>query len=131
MRKLTISAVAKQAGVGVETIRYYQRIGLLAEPVKPAAGYRTYSQRDIRQIHFIQRAKQLGFSLKEIKVLLSLEQGDCDRTRQLATHKLADVQNKIRDLKAIATTLEQLITSCERNESGSSCPIIDAISDKP
>ncbi|WP_372834403.1 MerR family transcriptional regulator [Pontibacterium sp.] len=128
MDKLTISTAAKQAGVGVETIRYYQRIGLILEPAKPASGYRTYTDQNVQQIQFIQRAKKLGFSLVEIKTLLSLGEGSCDQTKQLASSKLDDVKGKIKDLRAIASTLETLISSCEDNSSNSSCPIIDAIS---
>lgn len=128
MEKLTISTAAKRSGVGVETIRYYQRIGLILEPVKPASGYRTYTDQDVQQIQFIQRAKKLGFSLDEIKTLLSLGEGSCDQTKQLASSKLDDVKGKIKDLRAIASTLETLISSCEDNSSNSSCPIIDAIS---
>jgi len=128
MDKLTISTVAQKAGVGVETIRYYQRIGLILEPAKPASGYRTYAAQDVQQIQFIQRAKKLGFSLVEIKILLSLGEGSCDQTKQLASSKLDDVKGKIKDLRAIAHTLETLINSCEDNSSNTSCPIIEAIS---
>ncbi|MCP4598456.1 MerR family transcriptional regulator [Neptuniibacter sp.] len=91
MNKLTISTVAKQAGVCFETIRYYQRIGLILEPAKPASGYRTYTDHDVQRIQFKQRAKKHGFSLVEIKTLLSLGKGSCDQTKQLASSKLDDV----------------------------------------
>lgn len=128
MSKLTISTVAKQAGVSVETIRYYQRIGLILEPSKPDSGYRTYTDQDVQQLQFIQRAKKLGFSLVEIRTLLSLGEANCDQTKQLASSKLVDVKDKIKDLCSIANTLEALINSCEDNSLKSSCPIIDAIS---
>lgn len=128
MDRFTISAVARRAGIGVETIRYYQRIGLIKEPVKPVSGYRKYSNKDLEQLQFIQRAKQLGFSLAEIKVLLALGEGSCAQTKELAANKLDDVKGKIRDLTAIAHTLEQLLVSCESNRSTSSCPIIETIS---
>ncbi|WP_290700435.1 MerR family transcriptional regulator [Amphritea sp.] len=128
MAKFTISAAARDAGVGVETIRYYQRIGLIPQPPKPAIGYRSYTHEDLQQLRFIQRAKQLGFNLAEIKTLLSLEEMNCDETRQLASCKLDDVTGKIKDLQSIATTLETLIASCESNNGNSTCPIIEAIS---
>lgn len=128
MGKLTISTAAKQAGVGVETIRYYQRIGLILEPTKPTSGYRIYTKQHIQQILFIQRAKKLGFSLGEIKMLLSLGGSDCNRTKQLASARLEDVKGKIKDLTAIANTLETLIDSCEGNNPQAPCPIIEVIS---
>ena len=128
MERLTISTAAKQAGVGVETIRYYQRIGLIQEPVKPVSGYRSYTNKDLQQLRFIQRAKLLGFSLSEIKTLLSLGEENCDQTKQLASSKLIDVKGKIKDLTAIADTLEKLVGSCESNGSSTACPIIEAIS---
>ncbi|WP_432472161.1 MerR family transcriptional regulator [Amphritea sp. HPY] len=128
MARFTISSAARNAGVGVETIRYYQRIGLIQEPSKPVTGYRSYTNEDLQQLKFIQRAKQLGFSLAEIKTLLSLGDGSCDKTKQLASSKLDDVKGKIKDLKSIATTLEKLVESCESNRGNSACPIIEAIS---
>ena len=128
MAKFTISSAAKNAGVGVETIRYYQRIGLIQEPTKPETGYRSYTNEDLQQLKFILRAKQLGFSLAEIKTLLSLGGRSCDETKQLASSKLDDVKGKIKDLKSIATTLEKLVESCESNRGNSACPIIEAIS---
>lgn len=128
MAKFTISAAAKNTGVSVETIRYYQRIGLIKEPEKPKTGYRSYDNEALQQLKFIKRAKQLGFSLAEIKTLLSLGDGSCDKTLQLASNKLDDVKGKIRDLIAIAETLEGLVESCENNKGHSACPIIEAIS---
>lgn len=127
MSKLTISTLAQRAGVGVETIRYYQRIGLIREPAKPATGYRIYQETDIAQLLFIQRAKELGFSLSEVKNLLALGQGSCEETRELANRKLLDIRGRITDLKAMAATLETLIDSCDSNLNQSECPIISAI----
>lgn len=133
MSKLTISKVARRAGVGVETVRYYQRIGLITEPAKPAVGYRIYQERDITQLLFIQRAKTLGFSLSEIRNLLALGHDGCEGTQALASRKLLDIRERIADLEAIATTLETLINSCDSNRDQGECPIISAIltSDKP
>ena len=82
-KPLTISHLAKAAGIGVETIRYYQRIGLLDEPPKPASGYRVYNKSVVARLKFIQRAKELGFTLGEIKELLSLDSDACGQTREL------------------------------------------------
>lgn len=128
-RKLTtIKVVAQKLGIGIETIRYYQRIGLIEQPEKPSLGYRIYSEETIERLLFIQRAKELGFSLTEISTLLVLSDGRCMETKELATHKLEIIQNKIHDLQAIANTLEKLIQSCESNSTLQGCPIITAIS---
>lgn len=124
---LTISRLAQAAGIGVETIRYYQRIGLLDEPVKPAQGYRVYPQESLTRLHFIARAKQLGFTLNEIKELLILESSDCQQTQQLASQKLESIQQRIIDLTAIAGSLEQLIDACHEGEDSRPCPIIDSL----
>lgn len=124
---VTISKVARKLGIGVETIRYYQRIGLIEQPKKPPLGYRVYSESLITRLIFIQRAKELGFSLIEISNLLALGDGSCAETKELASHKLEIIKNKIYDLQAIANTLEKLIQSCESNSTQQGCPIIKAI----
>jgi MerR family mercuric resistance operon transcriptional regulator len=125
---LTINVVSKKAGVGIETIRYYQRIGLVEKPEKPLSGYRIYSEDVIARLLFIQRAKELGFTLTEISTLLALGDGQCTETKELATHKLEIIKRKLRDLQAIANALEKLIQCCESNSSHQQCPIITAIS---
>ena len=127
-RKLTISFVAKRAGVGVETVRYYQRIGLIEEPDKPISGYRVYPEEAIARLSFIQSAKQLGFTLSEISSLLGLGDGKCVETKKLASKKLESINLKIEDLRSMACVLEQLIESCEDNPSHQGCPIIRTIS---
>jgi len=129
-RPLTINAVAKKSGIGIETVRYYQRIGLIEMPEKPLSGYRIYSDAIIDRLIFIQRAKELGFSLAEIASLLALGDGRCAETKELAVHKLAIIKNKLQDLQALAITLEKLIQSCEANSAHQGCPIITAISKK-
>jgi len=124
---LTISRLAQLAGVGLETVRYYQRIGLLQTPPKPPQGYRTYPTETLQRLQFINRAKQLGFTLKEIAELLQLGPTDCQTTRQLAQQKHSDIQTKIRDLQAISKILEQLIERCDA-DSTDSCPILAALS---
>jgi Hg(II)-responsive transcriptional regulator len=129
-KPLTINLVAKKSGVGIETIRYYQRIGLIETPEKPLCGYRTYSEDIISRLLFIQCAKELGFSLAEIANLLALGDGRCAETKALATHKLGIIRSKLHDLQAIAITLEKLIQSCESNSAQQGCPIITVISKK-
>nr|WP_087145618.1 MerR family transcriptional regulator [Crenothrix polyspora] len=126
----TINIIAKKAGVGLETIRYYQRIGLIEEPEKPLSGYRVYGEDTVARLLFIQRAKELGFSLAEISSLLALGDGSCLETKALAIHKLDIIKNKLHDLQAIASTLEKLIQSCESNPFHHGCPLITAISKK-
>lgn len=125
--KITIAVVAQKAGIGIETVRYYQRIGLIEQPKKPLSGYRVYSEQIISRLLFIQRAKELGFSLAEISNLLTLGDGSCKETKELAIHKLEIVNSKLHDLQAIAVTLEKLIQSCESNSPHQGCPIITAI----
>lgn len=127
-KPLTISRLAEAAGIGVETIRYYQRIGLLSEPAKPASGYRVYAQSDIGRLQFIHRAKELGFTLAEIQELLSLDHTACAQTQDIARRKLALIQTKIADLQAMVTVLDALLQSCRANTSHTGCPIIETLS---
>ncbi len=122
----TISVAASKAGVSVETIRYYQRIGLVRQPEKPLSGYRLYPDSVIDRIHFIKRAQMLGFSLAEIKHLLELDDGDCEQTRELAEKKLALINQKIEDLQNIAGTLKKHIRVCKTN-TDQSCPLIKSL----
>jgi MerR family mercuric resistance operon transcriptional regulator len=98
-KPLTINSVAKKSGIGIETIRYYQRIGLIEKPEKPLSGYRVYSEVIIDRLLFIQRAKGLGFSLAEIANLLALSDGRCTEAKELAIHKIEITKNKINDLQ--------------------------------
>src|SRR5215469_6068746 len=96
---LTIGMLAKRGGVNVETIRYYQRRGLLEEPLKPRGGFRRYPQESVKRIHFIKRAQYLGFTLEEIQGLLVLdERKACRETRGMAANKLELIEEKIADL---------------------------------
>ncbi len=123
-RPFTISRAAREAGVGIETIRYYQRLGLIEEPARPAEGYRIYSEEHIRRLRFIKRAQELGFTLREIALLLDLGSRQCSETRSLAEDKLATVRAKIRDLQSIAATLEELIEHCASRDGDTVCPIL-------
>lgn len=126
---LTIGQLAKAAGVNVETVRYYQRIGLIREPVKPAQGYRRYPASLAETIRFVKRAQELGFSLNEITDLLSLNARNCDEARAIAEHKHAVIQQRIDDLNAIQHELSRLINACRKNGSGQEhCAIIATLS---
>ena len=128
--KMTIGRLADAAGVNVETIRFYQRSGLINEPARPYSGYRTYGNEDVRRIRFIKRAQLLGFTLDEIASLLELEGSRaCASTRDLAATKLAMVEAKLNDLRAMKTTLAGMVASCDSNERRAGCPIIQALID--
>ena len=127
-KPLTISRVAEAAGIGVETIRYYQRIGLLHEPTKPANGYRVYDHEVVTRLKFIQRAKELGFTLAEIQDLLSLDASACGQTQEIAQRKLQLIQDKITDLQTMAGVLNDLLTACRDNQDHAGCPIIKTLS---
>ena len=122
---LTIGRLAQAAGVNVETIRYYQRIELIDEPVKPAQGYRRYPTATVERIRFVKRAQELGFSLDEITDLLSLNDRECDVARAIAEHKQEVIQQRIDDLSAMQRELAKLIKACKKNISGQDrCAII-------
>jgi MerR family mercuric resistance operon transcriptional regulator len=129
-RALTVGQVAKIAGVNVETIRYYQRRGLIAEPKKLLEGYRTYPPETVSRIRFIKRAQSLGFTLAETNGLLRFEGGRvCARTRALAEQKVETIDQKLRDLAAMRMVLGDLIRRCEDGAPGGGCPIIEVLSE--
>ena len=128
--KMTISRLASAAGVNVETVRFYQRSGLIDEPARPYGGYRTYGDEDVRRIRFIKRAQLLGFSLDEIANLLTLEGSQtCASTRELAAKKLAMVEAKLSDLLAMKTALATMVSRCDSEHAGVGCPMIQALID--
>lgn len=134
MNHLTISQLAKQAGVNVETVRYYERRGLLPAPRRGASGYRYYSQDDIAYLRFIRRAQTLGFSLKEIAELLALRvdpETTCEDVRKQAERKMVDVEAKIHTLERIKGALQQLIAACSGQGPTSACPILEALNSQP
>lgn len=122
--KLTIGKLARLAGVHVETIRYYQRIGLLDQPVKPANGYRNYSIATATRIRFIKRAQQLGFSLKEISDLIRFGDCHCAKVRELAEINRTRIQSRIQQLNSIHHRLETLIECCEKDAPSEHCKLI-------
>ncbi len=126
--QLTIGIFAKRAGVNVETIRFYQRKGLLLEPKKPYGGIRRYSHADIARLRFIKSAQQLGFSLDEIAELLRLEDGaHCGEARELAERKLEDVRNKLANLQRIEAVLARLVAQCCATHGEVNCPLIASL----
>ncbi|MBI4907276.1 MAG: Hg(II)-responsive transcriptional regulator [Acidobacteria bacterium] len=128
-KTLTIGRVAELAGVNVETVRYYQRRGLLQEPKKPSAGYRQYGPETVDRLRFIKRAQALGFTLEESSELLRFEKAcACAETRTLAAHKLELIDEKVRALSAMRNVLGDLIQRCDVEESKDGCPIIQALS---
>jgi len=125
---LTIGAFANAAGVNVETIRFYQRKGLLREPDKPSGSIRRYGEADVTRVRFVKSAQRLGFSLDEITDLLRLEDGaHCDEASHLAEHKLKDIREKLADLARIETVLSELVCACHSRKGNVSCPMIASL----
>ncbi len=130
MKEMTIGQLARQTGVRVETVKFYQRRGLIEQPPRPASGFRKYSSETVRQIHFIRRAKELGFSLKEIGELLGLRVApgtSCREIKARAEAKLVDIQQKQKDLERMEIILRQLAGSCQGHGPLSDCPILGAL----
>jgi MerR family mercuric resistance operon transcriptional regulator len=124
----TIGALAETAGVNVETIRFYQRKGLMPEPEKPYGGIRRYAAADLARVRFIKSAQRLGFSLDEIGELLKLEDGArCSEARQLAERKLVDVRRKLGDLQRIESVLAELVARCSALRGRVNCPLIASL----
>ena len=126
-KQLTIGRVAALSGVNIETVRYYQRIGIITEPAKPLEGYRIYPAETIERIRFIKRAQELGFSLKEIADLLDLGDGHCLDIMHRAEQKRDQIRKQIKDLKKLKNTLDILISSCHSDKDPSHCPIIETL----
>lgn len=123
---ITIGRMARAAGVSVETVRYYQRRGLLPRPERPQHAYRRYDEEVLARLRFIRRAQELGFTLREIAELLSLDASDCRRSHEIAERRLEDIRAKVRDLRAVATRLSRVLEACREGEH-EQCPIITAI----
>ena len=124
---LTIGRLARAAGVNVETVRYYQRLGLVDEPAKPERGYRHYPVDTLDRIVFIKRAQQLGFRLEEIRELLELGDGRCADVRTRAEEKRRQIEAQIRDLRAMRATLDELIAACRAGRGDAHCPIVETL----
>lgn len=129
---LTIGVFAQVASVNVETIRFYQRKGLLLAPDKPYGSIRRYGVADVNRVRFVKSAQRLGFSLDEIAELLRLQDGThCDEASRLAEHKLKDVRAKLSDLARMETALSQLVCACHASQADVSCPLIAALHSEP
>jgi MerR family copper efflux transcriptional regulator len=127
---MTIGEVAKAAGVGVETVRFYERKRLIAQPRRPASGRRNYDQETARRIRFIRRAQQLGFSLSEVKQLLELRldpRRSCSEVKAEAESKIAAVDARIASLRKMRKSLLALASSCSGEGPTSACPILEVI----
>ena len=130
MSTISIGQVARQAGVGVETIRFYEREGLLEEPERGVSGYRQYTEQVVNRIHFIKRAQRLGFSLKEITDLLLLRvdaETSCEEVKQRTEAKIAEVERKVVELQRMRQALLQVASLCTGQGPTSRCPMLDAL----
>tara|TARA_R110001583_G_scaffold1152_21_gene9628 strand:+ start:1276 stop:1662 length:387 start_codon:yes stop_codon:yes gene_type:complete len=123
----TISKIAKKIGINIETVRFYERKGLIKQPVKPLQGYRQYPTETVNRIRFIRRSQELGFTLNEIEGLLSLNDNPCNQVEELAKKKLVAVQTKQADLQLLEKALLEHIGQCQSNEDDTCCPIINSL----
>ena len=124
---LTIGRLAESADINVETVRYYQRIGLIETPAKPPQGFRRYSNETVGRLRFIKRAQELGFTLSEISELLELDKSKCRDVRSRAEQKRNEILQRIRDLQNISDTLEELIVTCRDRKDRQLCPIVESL----
>lgn len=128
LQGLTIGAVAKAAGVNVETVRFYQRRALLPEPDKPYGSIRRYEAKDVARVRFVKAAQRLGFSLDEVAGLMRLEDGThCSEARHLAQERLAEVRARLKDLRRMESLLSALVHECDSARGRVSCPLIAAL----
>lgn len=129
MSSMTIGTLAKAAGVHVETVRYYQRRGLLDEPKRQPGSVRRYGDAAIKRLHFVRRAQELGFTLEEIRTLIQLgETPNCRGARDLALRKLEVVNGRLADLRRMQVALQGLVSQCDAGRKRA-CPIVDSLSD--
>ncbi len=130
MKSLTIGHLAREAGVNLETVRYYERRGLLPKPPRSASGYRLFPSDAARRLRFIRRAQELGFSLKEIRELLSLRVSRTTTSKDIrarAEAKIVDIESKIRSLESMKKTLRKLTEVCDGCAPLAKCPILESL----
>lgn len=128
LANLTIGRMAAETGVGIEAIRYYQRLGLLPEPKRTDGRIRRYGSREVDRLRFIKAAQKIGFSLDEIGSLLQLDDGSgCAQARKLASHKLEDVRSRLDSLVRLEQVLSELVGRCESSRGRVACPLIAAL----
>ena len=133
MEGLRLGELASQGGVNLETVRYYERRGLLPKPPRTAAGYRTFDAAAVRRLRFIKQAQALGFSLKEIRELLALRvdpRASCADVRRRAEAKIADIDAKLRALRAMKRALVRLTAACAGRGPVSACPILESLEER-
>ena len=131
MESMGIGALAKRGGVGIDTVRYYERNGLLTPQSRLSSGYRRYSELELARLRFIRRAQALGFTLKEVRELLSLSaQRDVARVKRSAQTKLTDVGRRIAELERVRAALSKLIGACPGHGRAADCPILKALGDE-
>ena len=126
---LSSGALAREAGVNIETIRYYEKIGLMPEPFRADNGYRVYGETGLKRLSFIRRCRELGFSLDQVRDLLGLVDGGdytCAEVRDLSVVRLGDVRQKIRDLRKMERTLKEMVSQCDGGLVPE-CPIVDRL----
>jgi len=124
-----IGELSRQSGVNIETIRYYERVGVLSKPPRSGGGHRLYAGEHLKRLTFVRRARELGFALAEIRALLALADGGdyaCDEVRDMTRHHLRAVQRRIADLRRMARVLRDVVTECEGGNVPD-CPILDAL----
>ena len=129
---MKIGQLSEQTDCKIETIRYYEKIGLLPEPLRTESGYRKYSEDHLKRLIFIRRSRELGFTIEEIRALLKLVDSrdyTCSDVREIAMEHIADIRNKIADLKKLEKTLSQIAAQCS-GDSTPECPIVEALFDK-
>jgi Hg(II)-responsive transcriptional regulator len=124
---VTIGEVAGAAGVNVETVRFYEREGLIKKPPRPEDGYRKYPGSVIGRIRFIKRAQELGFTLREIRELIALQLADCAEARQLSREKIAEIDAKVEDLTKIRSALAGLVDACGDPARVNGCAILESL----
>lgn len=128
MESIGIGSLAKRAGVRIDTVRYYERAGLLAPSTRLASGYRRYGELELARLRFIRRAQALGFTLKEVGELLALSaRRDVARVKRTAQTKLADVDKKIAALQKVRDGLASLVAACPGHGRAADCPILQAL----
>jgi Cu(I)-responsive transcriptional regulator len=131
MDSIGIGTLARRAGVSIDTVRYYERGGLLSPRTRLASGYRRYGEVELSRLRFIRRAQALGFSLKEVKDLLAISgQRDVARIKRRAQEKLADVEHRIAELERVRDGLSNLIDACPGHGRAADCPILKALGDE-
>ena len=129
IQELSIGAVSKTTGCNIETIRYYERIGLLEAPARTAGGHRVYTTNQVKQLAFVRRCRELGFGLDDVSSLLELAEGhpgSCATVRSIANQHADDIRRKINDLRRMETRLRDLVSQCS-DGSVPACPVIEAL----